>query len=503
LSKKAQVVKHPSAEERRWDAAKVSLLTSGWPLASTPIDVDIRENLQALRARARAEAQNNDYVRSFLRIVRSNVIGAKGITLQSKARLANGSADSGARTAIEEGWREWGRPGSCDVTGALSWCDFQRLAVETMARDGEALVRKVRGWDNPSRFAVQLIDPELLDVKFTEVRADGTVISMGVELDIWRRPVAYYLIPDTPNARHYSGYNRGDRVRVPADEIIHLYLPEWCYQTRGVPWMATALGRLNHLGSYEEAAVVGARGGAGTIGHYKRDLEAPNIRKDGEFAAPGIADGQTADGELFKDYEPGGIGILPPGWSFEGFDPAFPSADHGPFVGAMLRGISSGLGVSYHTLAQDLAGVNYSSLRHASAVERAIWMMLQDYVVDHLCYPVFSPWLSMALGRRILRRPSGRPLNPAREDELHRATWQPRGWEAIDPEKWIRGAKEEVGLRINSISAIMRERGRDPEQVWTELSEDLERLAALGMSPEDVISETSAGSDEGEDDADG
>jgi hypothetical protein len=54
---------------------------------------------------------------------------------------------------------------------------MQRLFIKTVAR-GECLIRMIKGFDNPYRFALQFIEPDQLDEKFNDSRR---LIVMGVE----------------------------------------------------------------------------------------------------------------------------------------------------------------------------------------------------------------------------------------------------------------------------------------------------------------------------------
>ncbi|MCK7513853.1 MAG: ATP-dependent Clp protease proteolytic subunit [Desulfobacterales bacterium] len=51
-------------------------------------------------------------------------------------------------------------------------------------------------------------------------------------------------------------------ARIPAEQILHTFITERINQPRGVPWMHSAMTRLNNLGAYEEAEIVAARIGA-------------------------------------------------------------------------------------------------------------------------------------------------------------------------------------------------------------------------------------------------
>ncbi|HUS98213.1 MAG TPA: phage portal protein, partial [Hyphomicrobiaceae bacterium] len=445
----------------------------------------IRNALPFLRARARHEAQNNDHARGFLREVKTNVVGPRGISLQSKARNGN-RQDKRVQSVIEESWKEWGELGSCDVTGRLAWTDIQLQAIETVARDGEAVYRMVDGWDNSYGFALQAIDPELLDVQYNvAAKGEGNSVVMGIELDMWGRHVAYYFTE--PDQSRFVYRTERKRKRVDAKEIVFVHLPEWMCQTRGVPWMATALRRLNDLEGYDESAVVAARSGAAKMGFYKQTEDAQPILTEAGESESGLTDGEDSGGQLFQSFEPNSIGILPFGVEFQGWDPSYPHSEHGNFTKAVLRGIATGLGVSYNTLANDLEGVNYSSLRAGAIVERAAWMLLQEWFIRSFHTPIFNKWIGNSLSVGALVDPRGRPLRLEREREFRRVHWQARRWQWVDPLKESQAAEKEIGLRIRSISSVIRERGEDPETVWEEIKAEREQLEALGIEPSEAM----------------
>ena len=64
---------------------------------------------------------------------------------------------------------------------------------------------------------------------------------------------------------------------------------------------------------------------------------------------------------------------------------------------ALLRFVSSSLGVSYNALASDLEGVNYSSMRSGLLIERDQWRMLQSLMKEQMLQPIFEDWISMVL----------------------------------------------------------------------------------------------------------
>ena len=458
--------------KRAWQAAEITTLLQSWVTSPRPVDHDIRTGLKIIRTRARDAAQNSDHARQFLGLVKANVVGRKGVSLQAKNKQRNGKLAQRVNEAVEQWWKAWNRRGACDVTGKLSGVDLQRMVIETVARDGECIVRYVNYWGNDHAFAVQIIDPEALDVDYNADLPSGNLVRMGVEMDDWRRPVAYHLRGEPGPNR--PSYQSAERARVPADEIAHLYLPEWVWQTRGVPWMATALHRIKMLSGYEDAAVTAARAGAAKMGFYKPSEEVmPTSQYNtGE---------RQADGSLAQEMDAGQLEVLPPGYDFQGWDPTYPHTDYADFIKAVLRSIAAGLGVSYNALASDLEGVNYSSLRSGALQERDLWMMLQDWFIEAFLQPLFDRWLyvQLALGR--LTEFTGSQYTPERIGALERVTWQARRWPWVDPLKDMQANREAIDLRVTSISRIIREQGEDPEEVWQELANDREMLASLGL----------------------
>ena len=89
--------------------------------------------------------------------LKTNVVGPQGVNVQAKARNADGSLDAPGNKIVENAWKAWGQRGNCTVDGRLSWVDAQRLFIETLARDGEVLVRFVNGYSNLGRFAVEFV----------------------------------------------------------------------------------------------------------------------------------------------------------------------------------------------------------------------------------------------------------------------------------------------------------------------------------------------------------
>jgi len=459
---------------RNYAGASSSRLNSGWGSTAAPASWHIWQGLRALRSRSREQARNNDYARKFVNMCKDNIVGHAGIKMQSLAQDFDGTPDKLARDAIESAWKDWSRAMHCDVTGRTSLTQMLQLIIATVAVDGECLVRRVTG--GHYAFQLQLIDPELLDIRFNETRANGVHIRMGVETDKHGKAVAYHLLEGSNVGVSQSGYNATNRIRVPADEIIHLYLPEAIDQVRGVPWMASALISMKHLGKYIEAAVVNARIGASKMGFF--------TSMDGE-GTDALADDETDEGEFIQDAEPGAMEVLPEGYDFKSFNPDYPHQQFGDFVKQMLRSISSGTSVGYNSLGNDGEGVSYSTMRTFALEEREHWKTKQAWLVDALMLPLFEAWLDVQLAIGTIRVPTEtdgmRPLPANRFEKFRNISFQPRRWAWVDPAKEMVANQTAIELGLKSRSEIIRDMGRDPDEVWAEIEKENTMLKDFGL----------------------
>ena len=65
----------PQRARRNYYAAQVNRLTAGWSATTSSANADIFRSLDALRARSRVLAQNDEYVKKWLQMVKVNMIG--------------------------------------------------------------------------------------------------------------------------------------------------------------------------------------------------------------------------------------------------------------------------------------------------------------------------------------------------------------------------------------------------------------------------------------------
>ncbi|MTH60664.1 phage portal protein [Paracoccus litorisediminis] len=462
----------PTVSLRMFESAATDRLTASWPSTPIPADFVVRRNQKILVARSREQAANNDYMRGFLRMVRQNIVGPHGVRLQAQSRNPDGTLETTANDAIEAAWDEWCRGENCDVSGKRSFRLLQGVAATGAARDGEFMFREIWGADAGSwGYALQALDPQRCPLDYDEERRpDGSFIRHGIEFNRYGRPLAYLF---TTTDEQEADYIYGGRAfqRIPAREIIHGFVEDFTGQKRGLPWAATALWRMRMLSGFENSALVNARVAASKGGFFQwRENCGPE---------------HDEEEDLTMEAEPGVFQELPAGIEFKEWNPQYPNGEFAAFVKASLRGISTGLGVAYNNLANDLEGVNFSSIRQGALDEREHWKDLQEWLIEAMIDRVYRNWLRVALlAGRI--RVAGRPLRAEGLEKYQAVAWQARRWAWIDPRADVAAAVEMKNNLMGSFGQFIRDQGRDPQSVWREVAEDIAQMRAAGI-PEEYI----------------
>jgi lambda family phage portal protein len=406
-------------QKRRFEAARLDRLTSDWQATTVSINQELRGDLDRLRARCRQLINNNDYARKFRLMVQSNIVGPGGIRLQARVSDGPDRPDRLANQAIEAAWAEWSA--QCDVTGRQSLRDLCDTLVGQLPSDGEFLVRIVRGPQAGNRFgfALQAIDVDRIDTTYTVARAGAqNAVVMGVEIDEFHRPQAVWIFEAHPNDGAASSRQR---IRLPIGEVLHVLRVERPEQARGVPWMAPGVLSLHHLGKFSLATLLAAENGANHFGFFQTpDGQSPIGAVDGE-------------GENITVTQPGTYDVLPPGVTFQAHESRYPDQVVGPFVKHHLQRIASGWGIAYHSLANDLEGVNFSSIRSGTLEERDRWAADQEWFIATFMEPVFQAWLQWCLMKGLIVMPNGSALPAAKADKFRVHQWQARRWDWVDP----------------------------------------------------------------------
>ena len=455
-------------QRRNYAGAATNRLTSDWVSQGTSADSEVKNSLRILRNRARSLVRDSDFAKSALRAVKNNVVG-QGIKHQAQVRMVRGGRlDERLNSLIEHEWKKWGKAKNCHAGGTLSWSDVQRLCLNSMIESGEVFIRFVNQQFGDSRvpLGLEILEADFLDDDYTGLESNGNRVRMGVEINEWGRPVAYHFLTYHPGDYQFSYGNIAQkrRIRVPADEIIHLYSPDRPGQTRGITAFASAIMRLNNLKGYEEAEIIAARASSAMMGFVRTPDQ--ELFEDG-----------TYDDQSVLDFAPGSIRRLAPGEEMQFFSPSRPDDAFTPFVAQMLRAVAAGVGCSYTQVSSDFSQSNYSSSRLELLETRAHYRTLQQYMIETLCQRVYEKWMDMAVMSGSLRLP-GFDIDP---DRYYESKWIAPASQFVDPQKEAEAYKSLVRSGIMTLSQVISLHGGDFEEVMRQRQHELAMLDELGI----------------------
>ena len=400
----------PTTATRSYAAAGAHRLLSDWPGTAQSADKSTRYQAKVLRFRARELRENSPIVARYAALVRDNIIGPDGITLQAIVPSPRGT-NTAASASIEAAWYQWAA--SCTPDGR-SWVEVCGIVAEAWKVEGEALLELIPSKVAPSGLWVQPLDPDLLDeMENADRTPQGGSIVQGVEYDATGRIVGYHLLtrhPSDSGGRTQRRFLRADRLLV----LGHRQRPQ---QSRGVTALAPVMLLLQHLEKTDEAIVVLNRVTASKMGALIPGADAQPLETDG--MPPQI---EQAPGEWWT---------LPQGWDVKMLDPGQPTQEYDVFARHLLRKIAAGLHVAYASLTGDLSDVNYSSMRAGLLVERDAWQGAQAQFIQTIVAPVFRLWLDTAPMTQAFPMVAGQNAATIAEASV----WHPRRWPWVDPLK--------------------------------------------------------------------
>lgn len=440
-----------------WDAAGHGKRLKNWWPSSESVNSLLAASLAILRTRSRNAVRNNPVASNAIEAMVVNCIGT-GIKPQSKA------PDSGFKEELQELWLEW--KDEADITGTCDFYGLQALVCQSMMEGGECFVRmRVRPDKNLSvPLQLQALESEHLNDTLNQRLSNGNVIKSGIEFTPDNERAAYHLYQEHPGEQ--SLFSKGESIRVPADEILHIYKPLRVGQIRGVPWLSKVLLKLYELEQYDDAELVRKKTAALFAAFITRLDPDGNLMGEGPEDEAGLA---------LAELEPGTVQLLEPGEDIKFSAPSDVGSSYETFMRQQLRFIAIGMGLTYEQLSGDLTGVNYSSIRAGMIEFRRRCEMLQRHtMVFQLCRPVWNKWFQLAVL-------SGRISLPDNSFKYRSVKWIPQGFEWVDPLKDQQADQMAMKNGVKSRSQVVSELGFDVEEVDKEIAADNARADKLGL----------------------
>jgi lambda family phage portal protein len=320
-------LKRPKAKALGYDAAGTGRRLQTWVPTTDSANAILFQDAALLRSRSRDMARKNAYAANGIEAIVANAVGT-GIKPQSK------TDESDLRQQIQALWLEW--TDEADSAGLTDFYGLQALICRAMVEGGECFVRlRVRRPEDGLSVPLQLqtLEAEHLDASNNKPLANGNFIRGGIEFNRLGQRVAYHLYREHPGDAMLFGTAK-ETVRVPADEVLHIFKPQRPGQIRGEPWLGRVLLKLYELDQYDDAELVRKKTAAMFAGFItKNDPDTP-------FMGEGTPDDK---GAAQAGLEPGTLQLLEPGEDVKFSEPGDVGGSYEAFFRQQLRMIAVGL----------------------------------------------------------------------------------------------------------------------------------------------------------------
>lgn len=455
-----------------FDGAGTRRRLSAWQPTDQTINSIMAAQGELLRRRTRSAMRNNPYAAAAGDSFVGNLIGT-GIKPSS---LMKDRPE--LREDLMELWADWCL--QCDADGVQDFYGMQSVVATALFEAGECFVRfrprrEEDGYVIPLQ--LQLLESEMCPFSLNRRADNGNYIMNGVEFDFRGKRVAYYFYQFHPGDQLIEPDSLpSEYVRVPAEEVMHVFKVKRPGQVRGVPLMTPALVRMFFLDTYDDAELERKK----TAAMYAGFVTSPepegvipgNINEDGTPA-------EDVDGAALATLEPGMMQQLLPGEDVKFSQPADVGGSYELFQYRQQLAIFAACGVPYTLASGDLKRANYSSLRGAIVEYRRKLEQLQfNSIVFQMCAPVWQRFVQLAVLTGALDV-SARDF--LQDRSIARARWIPPRYEWVDPLKDRQAEKLAVDAGFKSRSDVVEEEGYDPEENDRRIAADKAREKDLGL----------------------
>lgn len=449
------------------------------------------------RARSQDAVRNNPWIRRALKLLVSHLIGCG---IQPRPKIA----DKALRTEVLTLWNDWVE--DADADGVLGFYGMQSLITRARYESGEIflrLMRRPRGTANVP-LQIRLMEADLLPMGYN---VPATNIRQGIERDATGRRLAYHFYKRHPGERYLLA-DPNTTTRVPAEDILHHYLPERPGQLRGAPEGLSALHRARVLDQYESAELTRKRNKARFSGVIYKETPEDNTLTDApanptldalraqlaavEASADYLANVPEAlasavtlreqivleqEKKTFVDIEDGYMLQLALSERVELFGGDTGNNGLLDFLRAQLRGIAAAWGVPYELVVGDYAETNDRIMRVILNVFYRELEFQQDHFISQCLQPVYRAWLNAAVLTNAVVIP-GYFADPR---AWQRCEWRPQAWNYVNPLQEAQTKILKIRNGLTSRSAVVAEDGWDAEDVDNDQAADHDRERRLGL----------------------
>lgn len=453
---------------------------------------------QMADARVQDVIQNDGFASGAVAIHRDNIVGSQYM-LNAKPNLAALGLKGAAAESWEEEFQEvvenkfnvaadspenW-----FDVTRRNTLTGLIRLGVAQYLIAGEVLgsVEWARTGGRPFNTAIQLISPHRLSNP--NFSANTNRVRGGVHVDVYGRPLGYYIQNSFPGEATMDGINEVWRYvpeRKPwgRKQVLHILEQTLPHQNRGVSDMVAALKTIRMTKNFQEITLQNAVINASYAAAIESELPPEAV-----YAQLGA--GQRPFGEIIHEMmsnaasyyskaenmkiDGAKIPHLMPGTKLNLKPMGTPGGIGTDFEESLLRHIAASLNLSYEQFSRDYTKTNYSSARASMGETWKFMLSRKKMVADTLATNIYALWLEEMINKNEIPLPKGKTSDwfyePLIKDALIRCDWIGAARGQIDEKKETEAAIMRINAGLSTREKEIARLGED----WREVFKQLER----------------------------
>lgn len=486
------------ARQTPYEATSTSRRVADWDTISYGPN-NALDDADASRARAQDAQRNNPWLRRAVQLIVSHQIGCG---MQPRPKIA----DPDRRAKILELWEA--SAAELDADGIFDAYGLQSALVKGRLESGEVFARlrfRRPGDGLAVPLQIQLLEADLCPLSWNDPSRN---IRQGIERSRIGARVAYWMHREHPR-EHWMPPDPNRLHRIPAEEILHYYVPDRPGQLRGAPAGLSTLVRARNLDHYESAELNRNKHRSRFAGAIYKEAPEDNPITDGP-ANPVLADYQAQlaalevtpeyvandptalanaaelrerilqeqERKTFVDVEDGYLLQLALGEKIELFGGDAGNSGIAVFLRAQLQGIAAGWGVPYELLTGDYAGTNDRIMRVLLNVFYRELEFQQDHLVSQVLRPLWARWMDAAVLSGALDLP-GYLSDPR---PWRAAEWRAHAWSYVNPLQEAQAAILKIQNGLTARSSVVAESGWDAADVDEQQAADRAREQDLDLS---------------------
>lgn len=430
------------------------------------INAIINRTLPVMVAASRELSIKNGIVKKYVATNSAGVTGADGLYIRPCSHSSqDDKVNQQVNKQLEDAFYAWAEePKAFSRCGTLDISTFQRLVERTRSIDGDCFIRIHQTRDGMPQ--VEIIDSMRISTYENQILPSGNYISNGIEFDIdTNRPVAYWITRYNPIMYNYL---LGERERVPAEEILHLFQQDYPTQQRGIPDVHAGTDKLKELEEFMVAAITSRKVAASAMAFITNpDSDEIELLKGDDVSY------------YEQDYlNPAAIVELQAGQDIKTVNPTQTTDGISEFVDNQLMMIAMGLDITKQSLTSDTSNASFSAAKLTDKLQQSTFKTRTNALVVSVLKPLYITWLKAAM----INNSELSNLSFSDFNNLTHAQYVPTRQISLDPYKDLQTEVLAIDSGLKSKAMVISEMGYDPAVVMEEIQKE---KMENGIEPEE------------------